>query len=99
MEKYYQQGDVIVMAATIPVGAKQVNKRPLAFGEITGHSHQIVEDVEMYEKDGILYLRALETVNLKHEEHRSLALPPGDYQVGIVQEYDPFKEEARNVRD
>ena len=95
-----QQGDVILKkVAKIPQGAKHIKKRPLALGEFTGHSHQIIEDIEMYEKDGVLYIKSDRPVNLKHEEHGTVSIPEGLWQVGIVQEYDPFAEEARNVQD
>lgn len=34
-----------------------------------------------------------------HEEHYPVEVPPGDYQVGRVREYDHFAEEARRVID
>lgn len=95
----YVQGDVFVFAAKIPPGAKKIPKKPLALGEVTGHSHQVVEDVEMYEKNNILYLRNSAPVSVKHEEHDPITIPPGDWQVGIVREYDEFEQAARNVRD
>jgi hypothetical protein len=36
---------------------------------------------------------------LTHQEHHDCVLPKGDYQIGIVQEYDHFLEEARHVAD
>ena len=34
-----------------------------------------------------------------HEEHNAITIKKGDYEIGIVQEYDHFAEEARNVAD
>lgn len=40
-----------------------------------------------------------EPVALSHEEHKTISIPPGNYRIGIVQEYDHFAEEARQVMD
>lgn len=37
--------------------------------------------------------------HLRHEEHRAHILPPGEYIVRGVREYDHFSEEARRVID
>lgn len=48
---------------------------------------------------GTRYLKVLEPTDLTHEEHNTIILPPGEYEIGIVQEYDHFAEEARQVQD
>ena len=95
----YQQGDVIIKASIIPKDAELIAKKPLAIGEVSGHSHQVVEDCEMYEKDGVLYITSSNQMTVKHEEHTQIVLPAGDYQIGIVKEFDPFLEETRRVID
>lgn len=100
-----QQGDVLIKkAASIPVGAKVVERKPrgfvLAEGEVTGHAHTIEEEVELFEKDGTLYLKVKDApVTVKHEEHGHVEVPAGIYEIGIVKEYDHFAEEARAVQD
>lgn len=101
-----QQGDVLLNKIDeFPKGLKRVKKDRrglvLAEGEATGHCHAIkkVEDAVLYEKDGTLYLRVNKKTDLKHEEHNKIELSPGNYQIGIVQEYDHFEEEARDVMD
>ena len=73
----------------------------VAEGEVTGHAHVILGDgVEVWEApDGTIYVSAPRGGQITHEEHHAQTLPPGNYQVGIVQEYDHFAEEAKNVRD
>jgi hypothetical protein len=101
----YRQGDVFIKAATIPVDAKPVkavNRRyVLAEGEVTGHAHALAatKGVEMYERDGTLYLRitANKGAELKHEEHAPILLPIGDYVVRKQREYTP--EAIRYVVD
>lgn len=98
------QGDVFFTEANkIPEKATVVMKTTrgyiIAEGEATGHAHIIDDDIKLYEKDGTLYLRTLNPVEVRHEEHRPVSLPPGIWQVGIVREYDPFLEETRRVLD
>ena len=101
------QGDVfLVTCSKIPAGAKKVRKSArgyiLAEGEATGHAHCIAEPsvgIEMYESEGILYLKTNKQVQVKHEEHKPITVAPGTWKVGRVKEYDAFEEEARNVRD
>jgi hypothetical protein len=101
-----QQGDVLLeKIGAIPHRKEAKLKRHvrgwvLAEGEATGHAHEVIGDgVEVYEHDGVLYLSAPNGGTVKHEEHKTITVPPGNYRVGIVQEYDHFAEEARQVRD
>lgn len=98
-----QQGDVLLRSGIIPKGAtikKHARGWILAEGEVTGHAHEVLgEGVEVLEKDGVLYLRAPHGGRIQHEEHTAFDIPPGDYTIGIVKEYDHFAEEAREVRD
>ena len=99
-----QQGDVIIKKCSkIPASAKRVKRSirgfVLAEGEATGHAHVIIDNVEVYEADGVLYLKNSEQVSVRHEEHKPVTLSPGIWKVEIVKEYDPFKEEARKVMD
>jgi hypothetical protein len=63
----------------------------LAHGEITGHKHQIINgQAELYEKEGILFLRVLsKTATLNHEEHQAIQIPCGTWMVRIQREYAP----------
>ncbi len=105
--KPLQQGDVLINPiydTTLLQNLKKVEKKPrgfvLAEGETTGHAHVIDEDVELYEDDnGDLYLRALKDAAVVHEEHATIEIPPGWYEIGIVQEVDPFTEQIRKVVD
>lgn len=92
---YARQGDVGLIESEIPKGAKRIPLRPLALGEVTGHSHQIAladrEGVEMYELDGAQYLRvtAAGEISIVHEEHGIVTLPAGwEGEFRIAREYD-----------
>ena len=88
--KPIRQGDVILTPVPQIAGEKKPHLT-LAEGEVTGHSHQIVEgQAELYEKDGTLYLRVLSpTALLSHEEHHAIAIPEGNWMVRIQREYEP----------
>ena len=96
-----QQGDVLLRASCIPKNAtRKAGRAIVAFGEHTGHAHEVIgESVTVLEHDGTLYLSAPHGGTIKHEEHKAFEIPPGDYTIGIVREFDHFAEEARNVRD
>ena len=48
---------------------------------------------------GTRFLRVEAPIEVGHEEHKTVTIPPGEYRIGIVQEYDHFAEEARQVLD
>lgn len=97
----WQQGDVIGrLVSAIPKKAKKKDHTVVAYGEVTGHKHEVVGDgVEVYDLDGVLYVSAPHGGRIQHEEHHAIDLPAGNYEIGIVREFDHFKEEARNVAD
>jgi hypothetical protein len=97
---YLQQGDVLIKKVS-EVKGKKLNHLTLAKGEMTGHHHTITKgDAELYEHEGTLFLRVnSETAELTHQEHKMIEIPKGDYEIGIVREFDHFKEEARRVAD
>ncbi len=97
----YQQGDVLLTPCTaVPLAAKALPHKKLAEGEATGHAHVAeAPDVRLFEVDGVLYMSAPTGTTIKHQEHNPITVPPGTYKRGIVQEYDHFAEEARDVAD
>ena len=105
--KAYQQGDVLILQATaIPEGAKPVKPgtrgHVLAEGEHTGHAHtmEATEAVELFVRDGVLWLRVGEGgATVTHEEHRAQTVAPGVYKIRRVVEVDPFENEIRTVAD
>jgi len=74
----------------------------LAEGEVTGHKHQFWPeggDAKLYEYNSMLYFRSTQGGTLRHEEHKPIQLPPGNFQIVIVREYNHEDEEARQVAD
>jgi hypothetical protein len=97
MEKrVFGHGDVMVVkTAKIPKGAeplKQKTKNPtLAFGEVTGHSHQISKGVAaLFTFNEKTYMEVKSKIAcLTHEEHHEIEIPEGTYEIGIQREYSP----------
>ena len=86
----------------------------LAFGEATGHKHQVnmadmVKEagvtlhMDNWGEAGVNVPKAFEvhneTVTLCHEEHNSIEIPPGKYVVRIVREFDHMTGRSRYVAD
>lgn len=105
----YRQGDVLLIPiGTIPANTQTVQRENgrvvLAHGEATGHHHSIAEQgaelVTSEQADELrMWLRvtAPEPVALTHQEHDTIMLPPGDYEVRRQREYTPGQ--IRNVAD
>ena len=90
------------------------NNPILAFGEVTGHLHQIHMKDMLEEAEVTLHMGRWreagkdvpeafevreEPVTLTHEEHNPLVVPPGKYVVRIVREFDHIAGRSRNVAD
>ena len=102
----YQQGDVVMKAIMeIPQGErvrdKLLAKGVLALGEATGHCHELTsqDGVEAFRIMNVIYLKIAKETTLKHQEHREVKLPPGDYRVDIVREADHMAGVVRQVAD
>ena len=95
-----QQGYVLIKKV---VGAKgkRLDHLTLASGEFSGHHHTITGgDAELYEHEGTLFLKVKsEEAILTHQEHSAIVIPQGEYEIGIVKEYNHFSEEAKSVAD
>ena len=125
----YQQGDVVMLKVdddyfkenvrigeecTSSYNTQSHNNPVLAFGEVTGHLHQIhMKDMldaaevtlhmDWHREAGKDVPAAFEvreeTVTLTHEEHNPLDVPPGKYVVRIVREFDHMTGRSRYVAD
>jgi len=79
---------------------KKLKHKRLAEGEVTGHSHTAVaDDVEVWDDEEIRVLKAPSGTPVKHEEHKTIELPAGEYDVTIQKEFDPFEQKIREVAD
>lgn len=104
-----RQGDILVVQTTdqVPADAKprprdDSGRVVLAYGEVTGHAHAILDpDVELLsigdEVEMWLKVNRKEGATLVHEEHASIHLPQGIHRVVRQREYTP--EAVRRVED
>ena len=104
---HYRQGDVLIeRIARLPEQRKKVARENgrviLAHGEVTGHAHAIAEKgADLFESQnnpGVTFLEIRDAlVALRHDEHATVTLEAGTYQVTRQREYSP--EEIRRVAD
>jgi hypothetical protein len=104
MNYQVRQGDVFIMAVQTIKGTKQPkdnNKTVLAYGEVTGHSHAIADKSELYADETRKFLEVClaQGAALKHEEHSTITLPKGTYEVRIQKQWDYMKQLSQQVRD
>lgn len=102
-----RQGDVLIMSAPDAIQAGEIVPRDngrivLAYGEVTGHAHAILDrEAELRvipdTDDRFLRIMAASGAELRHEEHSTIFLPPGEYVVRRQREYSP--EAIRFVAD
>ncbi|HSS36673.1 MAG TPA: hypothetical protein VLR93_10385 [Patescibacteria group bacterium] len=85
-----RQGDVLLRPVPgIPAVARIVprddGRLVLAYGEVTGHAHVIDaspdEATLLSVGERARFLRLVRDVELRHEEHATLSVPAGTYQV------------------
>ena len=100
MNPKLRQGDVLIIPSHIAATGRKLPHLTLAEGEVTGHRHQISSgEAELFERDGVLYLKVLSpTALLIHEEHTQITIPKGNWEIRIQREYTP-DEGWRNVCD
>jgi len=72
----------------------------LAEGEVTGHAHRVsASDAIVYGEGLERELHAPNGTGVSHEEHKTVELPPGEFDITIQREIDPDTDEAMAVRD
>lgn len=92
----FRQGDLLIASVnTIPREATPVERERgrcvLAKGETTGHEHAVAEPNVEHSRNGdkqYLDVRG-EGASLVHEEHGTIDLEPGQYEVTVQREYEP----------
>jgi len=108
-DRSFRQGDILLLPCSdIPLNA--VPEAPedglvvLARGETSGHRHVVGADrVTFFREDGsggggYIKVTGPDPVDLSHEEHSPLAIPPGNYRVVRQREYQP-RAQPRRVMD
>lgn len=95
----YRQGDVFLVKVAAPAEGTEVptvnGRIVLAEGEVTGHFHTISADADeaslVQTDNGDRFLQVLKEagVELTHDEHDTILLPPATYRVVQQREYRP----------
>ena len=100
----YRQGDVNIrrVDSNIPEKLVKTKHNTLAYGEVKGHHHTFTEGGVTCFADTETALPTWVTVDkggapLTHQEHDTIVLPEGTYQVSRQVEYTPAA--LRNVQD
>lgn len=100
----YRQGDLLLKKIDDFPNARIVkswiegNETILLHGEVTGHSHKLVGDFDLY-RDGTnnVYFEIKGDAKVIHDEHHTIDLPTGKYALIRQREYTP--KEVVYVRD
>lgn len=98
-----RQGDVLLLEVQTIPSAKDItpiDRMVLAYGEVTGHAHAIKvkrRQAKLWDAGAERFLQVMESTMLRHEEHASIRVPPGNYLVLTQKEYEPGA--MRNVAD
>ncbi len=102
--KIIRQGDLIFRLTEIP--AHVLEQEPkldgiIQRGEATNHHHRLatLEDAEIFQHYGDIYLRVTAEAMVVHEEHAPVTLPVGEYKVSVAREFDYLQNVSRTVRD
>jgi hypothetical protein len=89
----FRQGDIYIESVRcLPEGATKQFSTVLADGELTGHSHRILD----FRTASVFHLGVemfvdvtADRAEVVHEEHGTIALNRGVYRVWRQREYDP----------
>jgi len=99
------QGDIaIVPIADFPSDAKPTKNRILAYGEVTGHHHQISGNVDMRETQDAFYFRVAPDADAQiihiGDDHETIEILPSIvWRVAKVSQVEYTFEEERQVSD
>lgn len=81
---------------------KTIEDGTLAEGELTHHYHRLFDgEYELKEDQStqLKWLKVITTCYLRHQEHKEIEVPPGNYKIDIQREYDPWTKKIRRVAD
>jgi len=98
-----QHGDVVLEAVQTDGLSWKTAKKGFVVEKGEGvHTHTMIDDCEVAEKDGVLYLKAIPGIafGINHAEHGVETLNPEKiYRKGIELEYNAETDEARKTQD
>ena len=102
-------GECMIFPSNLPENSKIIPPRQegyviVAPSETTGNHHVVdtPEGVTFYESNGIKFMVNSVPTTVRcviKERHDAIELPPGTWEFGSQQEYDPFTARMNEVRD
>lgn len=96
-------GDVRLFREKMPKdGLIDEKTNIVQWGEVTNHAHRLTggkATLYTHVPTKTRWLKVVEPVSLKHEEHHTIEIPPGEYRIGIVRETDHLEGVTRQVAD
>jgi hypothetical protein len=101
----YRQGDVLLRRVEPAENIGKEKRRDgdliLAYGEVTGHAHRIKDEtVREFTSEDRRFLEVMGiSADVTHEEHATVTLPQGVYEVIQQREYQPGPVPSRAVAD
>lgn len=97
----YRQGDLLFESVEdIPADSKPSESKILAYGEVTGHSHQLlIGDFKRFDLNDEVYLDLPVAGEVVHEEHATIPLEPGKFRVTRQRQFDPLLSIPKPVID
>lgn len=108
-EQKWRHGDVYgissdVNVANLAANGKKLDSSILAYGEVTGHVHELdasPSQYQRYELEGktFLVVSAEGGIAIKHAEHGVGVIPAGVWEERIDREFDYLTHAFRSVQD
>lgn len=108
MKKMFRQGDVLIRQIDeIPANAQPAETNVVAVGE-GHHDHVVYGDAQVLETpEKSLYISVNSEGVLEHNhtgsrnkaDHDAITLPPGNYEVVLQRQYNPYEKAIERVRD
>jgi hypothetical protein len=93
----YRQGDVLLRPIKVTKRGRaetvKTERHVLAEGEKTGHVH-VMENVRVADLFGTNVVVADVPTDLVHDEHKTITVDPGAYEVVQQREYDPDDQQV-----
>lgn len=97
MKEMYRQGDLLfIKVDNLPNGLLLKNDKHILNSSVTGHNHSIlkgkvyINENPTWNEQGNFYLELLEDDELVHQEHKTIELPEGIYEVRRQREVNGY---------
>lgn len=101
MKNIYRHGNISLHEINeVPEAQKeQKEKYILAYGEATGHHHQMQGVVSLLTLSNRRWITVDEPTDLTHQEHHTLTILPGTYEILEERTFDYFENSIKKVID